>query len=163
MVKKFLVFMFVFFLLININTSLRANETEFKAVFKVDSVSVNIIKGTNVESGILPLPIFIVNNRSILAAKFLSKHIGIKINYLYEPTTQSTDIELIDSNKNLLHLTINSKVVYYNGKRTTIDVAPILKKINGANEGFIPLRFVFETFGYTVEWNNDTREITVYK
>ena len=27
----------------------------------------------------------------------------------------------------------------------------------------LPLRFIFETFGYTVEWNNDTREITVYK
>lgn len=27
----------------------------------------------------------------------------------------------------------------------------------------LPLRFIFELFGYTVEWNNDTREITVYK
>ncbi len=163
MIKKLLVFIFIFFLLINLNTPSRANETEFKAIFKVGSVSVNIIKGTNIETDVLLLPIFIVNNRSLLEDKFLLKHIGIKINYLYEPTTQSTDIELIDSNKNLLHLTINSKVVYYNGKRTTIDVAPILKKINGANEGFIPLRFVFETFGYTVEWNNDTREITVFK
>jgi hypothetical protein len=27
----------------------------------------------------------------------------------------------------------------------------------------LPLRFVFETFGYTVNWKEETREIVVYR
>ncbi len=163
MIKKFLVCILIFLAFILVNTSLRAKEIEFKAIFRVNSEYVNITKGTNVELAILPLPIFIVNNRSLLATQFLSKHVGIRVNYLYEPTTQSIDIEMYDSKNNLLRITIDSKEVFYNGKKILTDVAPILKKVKGVNEGFIPLRFVFETFGYTVEWNNETREITVYK
>jgi hypothetical protein len=46
----------------------------------------------------------------------------------------------------------------YKGNRRPCDV-----QHDPETHFLLPLRFVFETFGYPVEWNNETREITVYK
>jgi len=70
---------------------------------------------------------------------------------------------------------ITNDLVLFNDKELKLPVKPIYKGNQApyimntvATEAkdthyLLPLRFVFETFGYTVDWNNETREITASK
>ncbi|UZN22917.1 hypothetical protein GM182_03180 [bacterium 3DAC] len=55
-------------------------------------------------------------------------------------------------------LTIDSKVVRVNGQTSTIDVSP---RILPPGRTFVPLRFISETLGAKVEWNEDDRSILI--
>lgn len=58
----------------------------------------------------------------------------------------------------MIKLKIGSRILNKDGQITTMDVVPFLKN----NRTFVPLRFIAEAFGKMVEWNNDTKEVTVY-
>ncbi|MFU2158929.1 stalk domain-containing protein, partial [Caldisericum sp. AR60] len=60
--------------------------------------------------------------------------------------------------------TVKTIVVYVgkttgtiDGKSTTLDQAPVI--VNGRT--LVPIRFISEAFGSTVEWNGSTREVTI--
>lgn len=56
-----------------------------------------------------------------------------------------------------LKLTLNKKTVWKNGKSTTIDVPVIAKD----NRTFVPIRFIADSLGYKVKWNNSTRSVLI--
>lgn len=56
-----------------------------------------------------------------------------------------------------LVLTIGTDVVSVNGKATSIDAAPEIV----AGRTFVPIRFISESFGATVEWLAETQGITI--
>lgn len=45
-----------------------------------------------------------------------------------------------------------------NGKELLMDVVPFIKE----KRTFVPLRFVSEALGYNVDWNDNTKEVTIY-
>lgn len=45
-----------------------------------------------------------------------------------------------------------------NGKELLMDVVPFLKD----SRTFVPVRFVSEALGYNVDWNDKTKEVTIY-
>ena len=57
----------------------------------------------------------------------------------------------------VIMLTIGTDVVTVNGKATSIDAVPEI--VNG--RAFVPIRFVAETFGATVDWLAETQGITI--
>lgn len=57
----------------------------------------------------------------------------------------------------LIKLTIDSLTAYLNNNANTLDTAPAV--INGRT--MLPIRFVSESFGFDVDWNADTRTITI--
>ena len=58
----------------------------------------------------------------------------------------------------MIKLKIGSKDVEVDGVKLQMDTAPFLKD----SRTFVPIRFVAEGMGLNVDWNNDTREVTVY-
>ncbi|MHC1678915.1 MAG: stalk domain-containing protein [Candidatus Cryosericum sp.] len=60
-------------------------------------------------------------------------------------------------NKTVLVLTIGADIVSVNGKATSIDAAPEIV----ASRTFVPMRFIAESFGATVEWLPETQGITI--
>ena len=56
-----------------------------------------------------------------------------------------------------IELTIDSKDAYINNTLIKLDEAPTI--IN--NRTFVPLRFISETFGYDVEWDNINKKVTI--
>ena len=54
-------------------------------------------------------------------------------------------------------MTVGSKTAFVNTEEYTMDAEPVI--INGRT--MLPIRFVAENLGFTVEWNENTREITV--
>ena len=59
--------------------------------------------------------------------------------------------------KIVLVLTIGADIVSVNGKATSIDAAPEIV----ASRTFVPMRFISESFGATVEWLAETQGITI--
>lgn len=57
----------------------------------------------------------------------------------------------------VIMLTIGTNIVTIDGKATSIDAAPEI--VNG--RAFVPIRFIAETFGATVDWLAETQGITV--
>ncbi len=55
-------------------------------------------------------------------------------------------------------LTIDSRLARVNGKRKMMDAPPFIKD----GRTLIPVRFISENLGYKVDWNGDTREITIH-
>jgi hypothetical protein len=59
--------------------------------------------------------------------------------------------------KIVIVLTIRINIVTVDGKATSVDAAPEI--VNGST--FVPIRFIAETFGFTVEWLPESRGITL--
>lgn|GEM_PF-2821386 len=72
--------------------------------------------------------------------------------------TTRTGLYRMNLYKEKIILQINSKKVVVNGNEKVIDVAPIIKP---PGRTFVPLRFISETLGATVIWNEDDRSIEI--
>ena len=100
----------------------------------------------------------IKNNRTLIPIRSLIEALGGTISW--NGKTREVTIQL---NGNTIVLTIDKPTALVNGIKTPIDpkngkVAPII--IN--NRTYLPLRFIVEHLGCTVDWNPSTRTITVY-
>lgn len=58
-----------------------------------------------------------------------------------------------------LRLTLNKKVMSVNGKDQAIDVAPLIID----DRTMVPIRFISEAFGATVNWDQDTQNASILK
>ena len=56
-----------------------------------------------------------------------------------------------------IKMTINSKTAYVNGEAKTLDAAPIIKN----SRTLLPVRFLAENLGASVEWNDATKTATL--
>jgi hypothetical protein len=72
-------------------------------------------------------------------------------------TTAKVTYEAPVDTKIVLVLTIGADIVSVNGKATSIDAAPEIV----ASRTFVPMRFISESFGATVEWLAETQGITI--
>lgn len=67
---------------------------------------------------------------------------------------------LPESEENMeIKLGINNKLAYVNGKEVMLDTEPIIH----CNRTMVPIRFIAETFGCNVEWDEKEREVTIVK
>jgi hypothetical protein len=71
-------------------------------------------------------------------------------------TAKVTYTAPVDTSTTLV-LTIGADIVSVNGRATSIDAAPEIV----ASRTFVPLRFIAESFGATVEWLPETQGITI--
>jgi len=100
----------------------------------------------------------IKNNRTLIPIRSLIEALGGTIEW--NGKTREVTIQL---NGNTIILTIDKSTALANGINTPIDprnnkVVPVV--INGRT--YLPLRFIVEHLGCTVDWNPATRTITVY-
>lgn len=56
-----------------------------------------------------------------------------------------------------INLTINTRTAYLNGEERTLDVTPVI--IN--DRIMLPIRFIAESFGFTVLWSEEPQTITI--
>lgn len=90
--------------------------------------------------------------RTLVPLRFVSEALGADVEWLAE-TRQIT----IEDTK-MITLTIGSTDVTIDGTGTTMDCAPVLQT---SGRTFIPLRFVSETLGAGVDYNDATKVITI--
>ena len=97
---------------------------------------------------------FIEDSRTLCPVRFIAEGLGYGVSW-----NESSQTVTINDGKTKVDLQIGSKNVVVNGVVKTLDVAP---KIVG-NRTFVPLRFVSEALGLSVDWRNDGQIITIIK
>ncbi|SET34525.1 repeat domain (List_Bact_rpt) [Natronincola peptidivorans] len=95
------------------------------------------------------------SNRTLVPLRFISQTLGAEVKWL--PETRQV---LITEEDTEILLTIGSKEVLVNGEMILMDTEP---RIIPPGRTFVPLRFVSEILGATVEYNHETREISITK
>ncbi|WP_347490049.1 stalk domain-containing protein [Desulfoscipio sp. XC116] len=92
-------------------------------------------------------------DRIFVPLRFISETLGAKVDWVDLKNTI-----IIKDNNNEITLTIGSKDVSVNNHATAIDCAPELLP---SGKIFVPLRFISETLGATVEFDPSTKQITI--
>ena len=86
-----------------------------------------------------------INNRTMVPLRVISETLGAQVAW--------SDPQITISNENTkCVLTLNSDTVVKNGATEQLDAEPYLKN----NRVLVPLRFIAETFGCAVDYNNFT-------
>ncbi|MFT9486620.1 MAG: copper amine oxidase N-terminal domain-containing protein [Tepidibacillus sp.] len=101
------------------------------------------------------VPPQIINYRTLVPVRFVSENLGMKVEW----DSVNRKVNITDTNGKLMVLTIDKKEVQIGNKTILLDVPA--KIINYRT--FIPVRFVSENFGATVDWDSNTYTVTVTK
>lgn len=118
------------------------------SVFAQGSIKINI-NGKNIQSDVAPI---IQNARTMVPLRVISENLGVKVQW-----NQGTK-EVSLTNKDLnAKFKIGSTAYQVNGKDATTDTAPMVYQ----DRTLVPIRVIAETLGKDVNWNNDTKTVTI--
>jgi len=92
------------------------------------------------------------NQRVLVPIRVVSENLGAKVNYANNMIT-------ITQGSKVIVLTIGSKTATVNGKPVTFDSAAVVKN----SRTLVPLRFVSEALGQTVEWDGTDKYVWIGK
>ena len=110
-------------------------------------------KETEIDPGYDTSPI-IKNGRTLVPVRAVIENLGGRTEW--DNNTQTISLY---NNNDVVELSINSKTAYLNGKEHIIDVAPVI--INSRT--YMPIRFISESFGFNVDWNEGKQRIVITK
>lgn len=94
------------------------------------------------------------NNRVLVPIRLISESLGATVNYY----PQGKKIEIIQSGS-VVNLQIGSRAATVGGKAHTLDVIPKVVQ----ETTLVPLRFVGESLGVTVHWDNTAKQVLLSK
>ena len=92
------------------------------------------------------------NDRTLIPIRFLFEQMGAEVDWNDETQTAT-----VSQNNTAIAFAINEADADINGQTVTMDVPAQL--INGKT--MVPVRFLSENLGYTVEWDGENRIITI--
>lgn len=114
----------------------------------------NQVAYVNDISYLLPFPPYLEKGRTMVPLRFISEHRGAQVLWIKEESKviilyETVYLELwVDQNKNYVRM---------NGVFYTIDVAPYTYK----GRTVVPVRFISEFLGGKVNWNGDTKTVSI--
>ncbi len=97
---------------------------------------------------------YIENDRTLVPIRALAENMGFTV--LWDDATRTVTVKSDDTE---IVLTIDSDKATVNGEERALDVPARITN----NRTFIPLRFVSENMGATVDWNGENRSIAITK
>ena len=97
-------------------------------------------------------PPVIKAGRTVIPVRAITRGFGAELSW--DPDTQEVTISRNDTT---INLTIDSNVALVNGEEVLLDSKSELMN----NRTYVPLRFILETFGLNVEWDDDTDTIEI--
>lgn len=106
----------------------------------------------NGRASVMDQAAYVKNGRTLVPFRFLAEALGAKVSW--DGKTNTASLSLPGSE---VKVTIGSKSASINGKVTQLDVPAEIR----AGRTFIPLRFVSEGLGAKVDYDSDTKTITV--
>ena len=145
-----------------LTSNLTACAAENDNAIKTDNISISMqidnpvmtVNGENKDidtDGTAPV---IVNERTLIPIRTVIETMGGTVSW--EHSTQTATLNYGDDE---IRLIINSATAYLNDTPTTLDTAPTT--IN--ERTMLPIRFIAESFGFNVDWNEGQRTITISK
>lgn len=89
------------------------------------------------------------NNRTMVPLRVISENLGAQVHWQDSQITLTMD-------QTTIKLNLNNRTVIKNGEKEQLDVQPYMKN----NRTYVPIRFIAETFGSQVHYNQGTVNIT---
>ncbi len=159
-IMSILLILSMFFMTITAFASEETPNTDFQSdnslsiVLKIGSNKM-LVNGTETEidpgRGTVPIT---QNGRTLMPVRAIVEEIGGKVEW-----NEQEQAAILTCGDNAIVLYIGSKEALLNKEKNILDCEPVV--INGRT--MLPIRFVAESFGYTVAWNGDEQEITIVK
>ena len=109
------------------------------------------INGKTVTNDVEPK---IVNERTMLPIRFIAEALGAKVEWIEETETVKITADGID-----ITIKVGKEKATVNGKEIALDSPSFIEN----DRTYLPLRFVSENLGATVEWNEAEQKVTVTK
>ncbi|MFA5523811.1 MAG: N-acetylmuramoyl-L-alanine amidase family protein [Tissierellales bacterium] len=150
--KKIVAAFMVFIMLIGNSAGVFALSQNFVNVSvngkKADVPTANVIfDGKPIETDIPPI---ILNDRTLVPIRSIGDHLGAEVSW-----NQETKEARVKTENQEIILKVNSNMVLVNGESQEIPYGVPAILVNDARI-MVPLRFVSEVFGCTVEWDQST-------
>ena len=97
-------------------------------------------------------PVLVNDARTLLPVRAVVEAVGGAVTW-----DENTNTATLTYGNDVISLTIDSATAYLNGEARTLDVAPTT--IN--DRTMLPIRFIAESFGFDVEWDENTQTVTI--
>lgn len=140
--KRFLISIKLFLCLLILAPNLTYASTDSNKI----KVIINLVEQNN---SVQP----IINNNTILVPLRLIMN-GLHAQVHYSNDSKQITLKLQDS---IVTLTANNTKAFVNGQAVDLQQPPILHE----NITFVPLRFLSESFGATVNWDNNSKVVSI--
>ncbi len=139
----------------NVNQTLIGKETVYSSTEKnvYDNYIKVILNGNRIGFNQQPV---IENGVTLVPMRTIFEELGMKV--VWEADTKTITASDIHGQTDII-LVVNSNIADVNGKETELDVAP--KIINGTT--MVPLRFISESLGAEVNWDGESRTVSISK
>jgi outer membrane protein assembly factor BamB len=141
-------------------TDMAGNESkETIEVKNIDKLVVTMQIGSNVmtvrgeEKPIEPAPT-VISGSTMVPVRAVSEAFGAQVDWRAETKTV-----IITLGESIIILSVNSTDAYVNNEPTKVEPPPQL--ISGST--MLPFRFIAEALGATIDWNGETKTITITK
>jgi len=126
--------------------------TKVTAVFKIGDPKFSL-NGVEQTMDVAP---YLKNDRTYLPLRFVAKAVGVPdSNIIWNGSEQSV---VLIKEGSVVKLTIGSNIMTINGTPITMDVAP---EIVDPGRTMLPIRWVGQALGCTINWDNATQTVTV--
>lgn len=142
--KKFLFLITFMFLLLGISSTAFSKPKDVYIRVNINGQAIDFPDGK---------PIMDKNNRVMVPIRLISEKLDATVNW-----DQNSEIVTIKREDTTIKLKINERVISVNGKRKEMDTEA--KLIKGLT--YVPLRFVSENMGITVNWDNNTKTADIW-
>ncbi len=126
-------------------------EVTVEIILTIDS-NTAIVSGTPIYNDVAPI---IENERTMLPARFVAEKLGATLRW----DDVARKVIITDSNNTIIELFIDSDKAYVNGDIKTLDSPAFIRD----SRTYTPVRFICEALGADVNWNPDTRKVTITK
>lgn len=133
------------------NDSVLASDEEIVITLRIGDpqMTVNGESESIDESGTSPV---IMNDRTLVPVRAIIEAAGGSVSW--DETAREASLSY---NGNTVRLVIDSTTAYFNDTVRTLDVAPVILN----DRTMLPIRFISESFGFTVGWEQSTQTITI--
>lgn len=99
------------------------------------------------------------NDRTMLPARFVAENLGAKVEWDEEKQLVTITGKSLDGKEITILITIGSKTAKVNDKETELDSEAFIEN----DRTYTPVRFIAESLGASVEWNESAQEVIITK
>ena len=132
------------------NLDLAALLTKTQIILTIDHKDA-LVFGETKSNDVAPI---IRNNRTMLPARFVAEALGAKVDW-----DAKTRTVIITNATTVIKLPVGSTTATVNGQSITLDSPAFIEN----NRTYTPIRFISEALNAIVEWNAETRQVTITK
>lgn len=126
-------------------------------IFAAEKIEIKMTIGEKVgyvngEAKELDAAPIIRGNRTMLPVRFVAENLGATV--AWDPTTSTA---ILKTEEVEIKITIGAAEAYVNGEAVTLDAPAFIEN----SRTYLPVRFVAENLGATVEWDGETSTATI--